>query len=208
MRAWAPAPDVVRIGLRAQGQGEGVDQDAFAGASLAGHYGEAILQVEVDGLGDGQVADVKLAQHASVGRRQGVADLIVEVDGFETTFVEPGEPAAELREERLAAVAHQAGNVRAAGDTNVVVAVHGECALSVDAGGDAAVATNAQVDGAVRGQHERCGRGEMGRDGRQDEELCRGIQNRTARREGIAGRSGGAGHDDAVAAQHSQSGRR
>lgn len=55
------------VGAFTEGQCQRVDQDGFAGASLAREHGKAVGQVEVQGVDDDEIADGQAAQHGASG---------------------------------------------------------------------------------------------------------------------------------------------
>ena len=59
-----PGSHQVARGAAAEQQADGFDQDRFAGAGLAGEDVQAGLELDVDGVDDGQIADTEEAQHA------------------------------------------------------------------------------------------------------------------------------------------------
>ena len=65
-----------RIAARAERQREGVEQDRFAGAGLAGQRGKAGAEIDVQPVDQNDVADGEASQHRidevrrRIGRRQ------------------------------------------------------------------------------------------------------------------------------------------
>jgi hypothetical protein len=55
------------IGAFAGEEGEGTEEDAFAGTGLAGDDGETGFKVEGDGLEEGEVADAESLEHGRGG---------------------------------------------------------------------------------------------------------------------------------------------
>jgi hypothetical protein len=57
-------PDGAGIGSATHGQAEGVQNDGFSGAGLAGQCGHALAELEFHPFSDGVIGNRKLSQHA------------------------------------------------------------------------------------------------------------------------------------------------
>ena len=55
------------IAARAERQREGVEQDRFAGAGLAGEDAQALAEVELEPVDQDDVADRELREHPAIG---------------------------------------------------------------------------------------------------------------------------------------------
>ena len=121
-------------------------------------------------------------------------------DGLEASFIEPGQAATELGEERLVGEADHASHMGAAADGDGAAQSHQMLALAIDADGDVAVRRGGELNDGVLGQHERDGGGKMRRDGCDDEAAGERIQDGAAGGERIAGTAGGGGDHNRVGA--------
>ena len=61
------------IGTFAQGEGERVDEDGFAGAGLAGECAETLRKFQLQLVNNDEVADDQALQHGGDGQLRGVA---------------------------------------------------------------------------------------------------------------------------------------
>ncbi len=68
-----PVADHAGVGPIAQRQPQGIEQDRFAGAGLAGEHGQSTLQGQFQALDDGEVPDVKVGQHGISSARSSAA---------------------------------------------------------------------------------------------------------------------------------------
>lgn len=59
-----PVPDERAVSARAEGESEGVEEDGFAGARLAGQDAQSRRETQIEPVDQDDVADRKLRQHA------------------------------------------------------------------------------------------------------------------------------------------------
>ena len=60
------------LGARPQHQGQGIDEDGFAGAGFAGEYREPGAQAQLELVHDGEIANIEMVQHVRISRPSGV----------------------------------------------------------------------------------------------------------------------------------------
>ena len=87
-----PVADHFRSAAAAGQQLQRIDQDRFAGAGLAGEHRESRVELELDGLDDGEVADLQSDEHG--GSALGVAAAPVQLRAQQTEVVVAGWGAA------------------------------------------------------------------------------------------------------------------
>ena len=188
--AFRAVADGLGAGARTDRELQRIDQDGLAGAGLAGEHGEAALELDLDGVDDGEVADLQVGEHgAASGRGVERAPAPVELAAQQTVVVVARR--VQQRDACRGGADGQAVARREAAERAAVAGHLGEGVGTVD---------EPHLDvGAARDDDRAVGEG-VWTDGRDHEHIETRLHDRAAAGERVGRRAGGGRDHEAVAA--------